>query len=223
MNKIKFLPTFLYVKRHKKTGKMYFGKTTKSDPESYFGSGKYWSRHLKTHGFDVETVWYCLFTEYDECVKFALLFSEMHNIVLSKEWLNLKPENGLDGGYPVMTPEIRMKISLSRRGKSLSTETKQKLSDSLKGKSRPKSIYTEEWRRKQRESHIGRKDSAEAFINKSKAQSGENNPRAKTWKIIDENDNCIEIKSLKTWCREQNINNDYLTKTLSSGKFYKGF
>jgi len=33
-------PTYLYIKEHSKTGLKYFGKTTKSDPTVYDGSGK---------------------------------------------------------------------------------------------------------------------------------------------------------------------------------------
>lgn len=72
---------------------------------AYKGSGRYWNRHLLKHGKDVETIWYCLFTEKDELVKFALQCSEQWNIVNAKDlitekkiWANEKPENGLDGG-----------------------------------------------------------------------------------------------------------------------------
>ena len=91
-------PTYLYIKQHNKTGLLYFGKTT-NNPEIYQGSGLHWLRHLKVHGArDVTTLWYCLFTERDELVKFATLFSVSNNIVESVDWANLKPENGLDGG-----------------------------------------------------------------------------------------------------------------------------
>ncbi len=46
---------YLYVKRHRKTGLLYFGKTTKN-PLKYNGSGKYWKSHLRKHGSDVETL-----------------------------------------------------------------------------------------------------------------------------------------------------------------------
>jgi len=40
-----FQPTYLYIKQHTKTGKLYFGKTG-NDPEKYLGSGTRWKRHL---------------------------------------------------------------------------------------------------------------------------------------------------------------------------------
>lgn len=96
-----FKPTYLYIKQHSITGKLYFGKTIKN-PMKYLGSGKLWLRHIKTHGKEyVETLWYCLYYDLDELSKFALMYSEQENIVESDEWLNLKFENGLDGGSSV--------------------------------------------------------------------------------------------------------------------------
>jgi hypothetical protein len=92
------LPTHLYIKQHTVTGKFYFGKTIK-DPEKYSGSGKHWISHLKVHGYHhVVTLWYELFTDQEVMTKFALEFSEKMNIVKSDQWLNLIPENGINGG-----------------------------------------------------------------------------------------------------------------------------
>jgi len=92
-----FRPTYLYIKQHSVTGKLYFGKTIQ-DPIKYKGSGKHWMRHTKVHGRGlVETLWYCLYTEEEELIKFALMFSEQEEIVSDNSWLNLKPENGKDG------------------------------------------------------------------------------------------------------------------------------
>ena len=44
-----FKPTYLYIKQHSITGKLYLGKTTKQNLIKYTGSGKYWLRHLKVH------------------------------------------------------------------------------------------------------------------------------------------------------------------------------
>lgn len=99
---------YLYVKKHKTTGLKYFGKTTKKDPYSYLGSGKYWIRHLKKHGPDVETINVWSFEDSQKCEKFALNFSSDNKIVESKEWANLRPENGRDGqvtGAPGMKGE----------------------------------------------------------------------------------------------------------------------
>lgn len=125
-----FIPTFLYIKQHTITGKMYFGKTTKTNPESYTGSGKHWLRHIKAHGKEhVVTLWYCLFLDRESCTEFATIFSKNHNIVDSDEWLNLKDENGLDGN-PIGTRhsnETKQKIGIASSKRTLSPEHKEKL------------------------------------------------------------------------------------------------
>ena len=95
-----FKPTILYIKRHNVTGIRYFGKTSKIDKVyEYNGSGTYWKQHLKKHGYDVSTEWVSeIFTDRELLEDFALLFSELFNIVGSDEWANLVSENGLDGG-----------------------------------------------------------------------------------------------------------------------------
>lgn len=110
-----FKTTWLYVKRHKSTGLMYFGKTTK-DPYKYRGSGKYWLRHLKAHGYDIETLFAMSFDCPKELSEFANAFSRENMIVESESWANLRDENGFDGA-PVghdphqFTDEQRAKIA----------------------------------------------------------------------------------------------------------------
>jgi hypothetical protein len=120
-----YRPTWLYVKQHKITGLKYFGKTTRKNPLTYYGSGKYWKRHLFKHGKHVDTIWYKLFTDQEELSKFAMSFSTENRIVESSEWANCIPENGMDGGAP---------------GRHLSEEIKQKISKSLAGKPSPREL-----------------------------------------------------------------------------------
>ena len=100
--------THLYVKQHKITGLKYFGKTSKKDPYVYLGSGKYWRRHLKIHGSEIETIEVWTFENDEDCERFALDFSNKNNIVESKEWANLRLENGKDGN-PVGSPGMKGK------------------------------------------------------------------------------------------------------------------
>lgn len=91
-----FSPTYLYIKQHFITGKLYFGKTIKKDPLAYKGSGSHWISHIKKYGREhVITLWHEHFTDKDECMKFALEFSEKMDIVKSMHWLNLMLENGI--------------------------------------------------------------------------------------------------------------------------------
>jgi len=125
---IYFKPTWLYVKRHKITGLQYFGKTVKSNPYSYFGSGTYWTSHINKHGKEyVETVWVQLFEDKLELMSFAETFSSMFEIVKSPKWANLCPENGTDGGY---RPNNYFKI-FNKEKKS--EKIRQSISNSLKG------------------------------------------------------------------------------------------
>ena len=52
------------------TGLKYFGKTV-NDPETYSGSGVYWTQHLNVHGDNVSTVWKKLFNDQTELTKFV--------------------------------------------------------------------------------------------------------------------------------------------------------
>lgn len=93
-----FRPTYLYIKRHSVTGLLYFGKTVKQDPVKYLGSGRYWGNHIMAHGKEyVETLWYCLFYDSEECNKFAINFSIQEDIVASKQWANQDIETGFGG------------------------------------------------------------------------------------------------------------------------------
>jgi hypothetical protein len=116
--------THLYIKTHNVTGLKYFGKTTSKDPYTYSGSGKYWLRHLHKYEFNFSTKIVASFTkeQKEEMIEFALFFSEFYNIVESKEWANLKPENGLDGGWPDSKGENNPFY-----GKSHTKETKNKV------------------------------------------------------------------------------------------------
>lgn len=90
--------TYLYIKKHTGSGLKYLGKTQKNDPFKYKGSGKYWNSFLKKHGYDIETIWVSdPFYDEQDIQELALFLSEFFDIVNSKEWANLKNENGIDG------------------------------------------------------------------------------------------------------------------------------
>lgn len=93
-----FKPTFLYIKQHAVTGKLYFGKTV-LNPEKYYGSGEYWKKHIHKHGREhVTNLWYCLFLDEESLVEFATAFSLQQSIVESTDWANLVLETGREGG-----------------------------------------------------------------------------------------------------------------------------
>lgn len=123
-----FKPTWLYIKQHADTGLKYFGKTTKSDPNTYSGSGIRWTRHLAKHGKNIITVWTHLFNDKESLVEYAVNFSKENNIVNSTEWANLKIEDGLMGGdHNMLTPEGRKTLSEKAKNHKHTDETKDKL------------------------------------------------------------------------------------------------
>ncbi len=123
--------TTLMIKTHNITGLKYFCKSTKigKELESYKGSGKHWLRHIKKHGYDVTTE---IFAQYDNdnllLIEEALKFSKENDIVKSKEWANLKEENGLDGAPKGCnhSEEAKQKMR-GKRGKLNLTEEQRKL------------------------------------------------------------------------------------------------
>ena len=127
---------YLYIKTHRVTGMKYFGKT-KDDPFKYKGSGKYWKRHISTHGYDCDTEIIRECQTNNEVAKWGKYYSALWNIVESEEWANLKPESG-DGGE---TPGAKERMSEMRKGKSPWN----------KG-----IAMTESMKEKQRLSHIGK-------------------------------------------------------------------
>lgn len=102
-----FYPTYIYIKRHKRTGMLYLGKTTSHNPYSYMGSGKKWKNHCIKHGTsDIDTVSCVFFSDLRECVSYAITISLSLDVVGSNEWANLIIENGLDG-FPSGTAKTK--------------------------------------------------------------------------------------------------------------------
>lgn len=88
---------YLYVKTHNKTGLKYLGKTVSKDPHSYPGSGFVWRKHLDKYGYDYTTEILLETDNAEELKEQGVYYSNLWNIVDSKEWANLRIEQG-DGG-----------------------------------------------------------------------------------------------------------------------------
>lgn len=171
----KFSPTYLYIKTHNITGLKYFGKTTKSDPYKYLGSGRIWTRHLKSHGKDITTEIYGYYTDKESCTSAAIDFSKKHNIVESTEWANLAIEDGLAGGHrgkhsnqytkaralglpiPEVTEETRLKRSMSMLGRP------------SKKKGKPGTPHTELFKQEQSKRQIEIWNGSEEYRNNMKS------------------------------------------------------
>jgi hypothetical protein len=155
-----FKPTFLYIKRHKVTGLLYFGKTSRSEAKmlKYLGSGSHWTNHIKKHGKEhVETIWYNYFEDIHSLVDFAFFFSEFHDIIDSKLWANRKTETGLD-----------FDDGIKRIGVPHTDESKKKIGDTKLGKKR---TITKEWRENMSKGHKGKSSGAKNKTWKWKEES----------------------------------------------------
>lgn len=120
-----FKPTYLYLKRHKTNCLLYFGKTTRN-PLTYKGSGAHWRLNYSKYGKEnIETLWYELFDKIEDLIEFALLFSDLHDIVESDKFANHRIENGLDGGDPGREAVVRIKSALTGRKRSKESVEKQ--------------------------------------------------------------------------------------------------
>jgi hypothetical protein len=138
-------PTYLYIKQHSITKKKYYGKTTNLDPYTYNGSGPYWVRHIKKHGKEhIVTLWVSDLYYDTSIVEVALQFSADNDIVNSKEWANLKPENGLDGCPPGTKRSEEAKINM-RKPRSEEAKANMRKSEETKAKMRkPRGPLSEE-------------------------------------------------------------------------------
>jgi hypothetical protein len=90
------------IKTHNNTGLKYLCYTRKVGEEydNYKGSGTLWLSHLNYHGDDISTELLFESKDYNEFVIYARAKSIEFDIVNSKEWANLKLEEG-DGGDTV--------------------------------------------------------------------------------------------------------------------------
>lgn len=166
-----FTPRFLYVKKCGHCELRYFGMTTTKDITKYQGSGTLWKAHLKKYRCrkQVETIFFELFTDKEDCVEFATFLSEFADIVKSPCWANLIIEDGLNNGLssPNITAATKRKMSDSHTGSKHSLERRRNISKSLTGK--PKSP---EHRQKNSESQKSRKNSPDRGKRISEANKG---------------------------------------------------
>lgn len=110
----------LYLKTHNVTGFKYLG-VTKQDPYLYNGSGIIWKAHLKKHGYNIKTEILSSFNNKDDLRKAGIKYSNLLNIVESKDFANLTIEKGQGGN------------TWNKKGRFISNETKLKMSVSKKG------------------------------------------------------------------------------------------
>jgi len=110
---------YLMIKEIEQTGLKYLckRKMNLNDPEDhlrYKGSGKLWRRTLKAHPeYTVTTVVLGIFNK-EDLIKWGQYYSDLYNIVESKQWANLIKELG-DGGDTSSTDAYKESIKHRRK------------------------------------------------------------------------------------------------------------
>ena len=103
---------YLLIKQHNITGLKYLCKhEAKSFDQclKYKGSGTYWKRHLKKHGYSVTTTCLYVTENKEDFKKYAYNKSLELDVVNSKDWANLTIEQGQGGN--VFPPKYYSKTS----------------------------------------------------------------------------------------------------------------
>jgi hypothetical protein len=125
------------IKTHVLTGLKYLCKTSTDNPKkpfTYLGSGKYWKRHLKKHGRDVQTQIIKICNTREELIKEGIYYSKLYDIVNSDSFANMIEERG-DGG-PTMF------------GRSITPEQNKKKSEALRKFHSSTTLEYKKWRNK---------------------------------------------------------------------------
>lgn len=158
----------IYKITNKVNGKIYIGQHKTDDlNDCYMGSGTAIKRAIKKHGvenFTKEILYFC--TDFDTMnMMEEMLVNE--TFVARKDTYNLK--TGGEGGIP--SEEARRKMSEVHKGKTLSLEQRQKISNSLKGNHH----VSEDGKRKISEANRGRQYSVEQRKHNSGVHKGARN------------------------------------------------
>ena len=181
---------YLYKKTHKDTGLKYLGKTIANDPYSYPGSGVYWTRHLETHGNNVETEILRECQSEEELKYWGQYYSKLWNVVESKEWANLIEEAG-PGGY--WSNESKQKLSQTNKARLAKLSPEEK-SARMKNSCCAPGSYTPERIENMRKGMLGKKKTKTpkllAAIEAKRERSIQNmlnaakKHKGKTWKLV---------------------------------------
>ena len=105
----------IYLKTHNKTKMKYLGFTSSKNPEKYKGSGIYWLRHIKEHGYDVATKILFQDKNLDIVKEKCKYFSDLYDIVNNPDFANLTEEQGWGGWSDDHREKAKNSISPERR------------------------------------------------------------------------------------------------------------
>jgi hypothetical protein len=92
----------LMIKTHSVTGLKYLCITNRKNWESYTGSGTYWNRHLKKHGYSFSTELLFETADYDVFLNECFYYSLKFNVVLNDEFANIVPETAYENDNRIL-------------------------------------------------------------------------------------------------------------------------
>lgn len=125
----------LYKITNQKTGQYYVGKHNGWSQDGYWGSGVKLKHNQNKHGLENFTYEILCFGSVEYILELEGKYVTEHLIESDKKCLNLVPGGK---GIQVFTEDVRRKIGIKsterQLGKKHKTSTKQKISESLKGK-----------------------------------------------------------------------------------------
>lgn len=197
----------IYKTTHLPTGKFYIGRhRTESIDDGYYGSGKIIKDYLKTHPIE----------EFERIILAqALTFEGMK--LIEAELITEAYENPLCinvgkfiDSLPMMSDEGKLALSQFRKAYKMPAELKARISKKLKGR---KLTSTE---------LANRSWTTERKSIRSREYANEGNPRALSWTILFEDGRSISVKSLKSWCRDNDVKYTSLLASETTNSYYNG-
>jgi hypothetical protein len=209
---------YLYIKTHTKTGLKYLGYT-KRNPYTYTGSGVYWIRHLKEHGFTFDTKILFESNSKQEIKSHGLYYSKLWNIVDAKGkngkkiWANLKPEEGDGGSIPRTTPVpayVGKKISDKLKGRVNGPHSKERCTNISKGKKGNNKglTYTQIYGTRAQELRNDRSIKLKKYLKENPdVRLGSKNGNAKHYEFIDPAGKKYQINgTIVSFCKSNKLN-----------------
>ena len=213
----------LMIKQHNDTGLKYLCITKRDNYVKYPGSGKYWCRHLNKHGYNIDTQVLYESDDYNKFQEQCIKYSDLYDVVNSKDWANIVPESGYEKNFPnfwsIVDDEIKADI-IKRRNVSIKENHWSKTDSAEHIKSKISDSQREVWEKLSADEQLSRMDNVRSFqpdevgddtrikLSNSLKKYNKNRPISHNRNISKGRMNMLEAHKLK---RKEKIRNVYAT------------